>query len=89
MATAGGVYYLSAAEAGKDAIDDGEIKGSRLGVIAGDIVREAEIRVDGAPLKAEGLTLQSRDRTRGWIVIDPDDAERPTTLYDIELVGPW
>jgi hypothetical protein len=85
----GRVFFLSAAEAGKDAIEDGEVKGSRLGVIAGGRVREAPLQVDGAPLKAEGLAFHPDDPTRAWVVIDPDDPDRPTTLYDIELVGPW
>jgi hypothetical protein len=84
------VFYLATAEAGDDAVGDGEIVGSQLGVIRSDTVRAAPVRgVDGAPIKAEGLALDPARPGRGWIALDPDDPDQPATLLEIELVGPW
>jgi len=84
------VLYLAAAEAGADAIGDGEIAGSQLGVIRSDTVRAAPVRgPDGAPIKAEGLALDPARPGHGWIALDPDDPDQPTTLLEIELLGPW
>ena len=52
------VFYLAAAERADNAVDDGEIVGSQLGVIAGDRVRAAPVVLDGKPIKAEGLAFE-------------------------------
>lgn len=80
------VFYLAAAEASPDAIDDGTVHGSQLGVIDGRGVRAAPLLVDGKVVKAEGIAFQG---DRAWVVVDPDDPDRPSTLLEIELVGPW
>jgi len=80
------VFYLAAAEASPNAIDDGAVPGSQLGVIDARGVRAAPFLVDGKPVKAEGIAF---DGDRAWVVVDPDDTERPSTLFEIELVGPW
>jgi hypothetical protein len=85
----GHVFYLAAAEASANAIDDGAVLASQLGVIQGDRVRACELVIDGAPAKAEGIALDPRDDRRAWIAIDPDDVDEPARLYEIELVGPW
>jgi hypothetical protein len=82
------VFYVAAAEASADAIADGVVLGSQLGVIEGEAVRSAPLcDPDGAPLKVEGLALI--DDHHGWITIDPDDVDVPAPLYGIELHGPW
>jgi hypothetical protein len=81
--------YLAAAEDSPDAIEDGCILGSQLGVIDDRSVRATRLEHDGAPLKAEGLALDPRDQRRAYVVTDPDDVERPARLYELELVGPW
>jgi hypothetical protein len=86
---AGRVLYLACAEASPDAIDDGAILGSQLGVIDAAGVRAAPLCHGDRPLKAEGLALDPRDPRHAWIAIDPDDPDRPAELYEIELLGPW
>jgi uncharacterized protein DUF6929 len=83
------VFYLAAAEATDNAIDDGAVLASQLGVIAGGSVRACELVIDGAPAKAEGIAFDPRDQRRAWIAIDPDNVDAPARLYEIELVGAW
>lgn len=81
------VFFLAAAEASEDAIADGDVLAAMLGVIDGDVVRAAALALDGLPLKAEGLALTAPDRA--LIVVDPDDPDAPTRLYEVALDGPW
>lgn len=84
------VYYLAAAEASPNANDDGRILGSQLGIITSQGVRCAALcGTDGAPLKAEGLALDPARVDHAWVAIDPDDPDQPSTLLELELVGPW
>jgi hypothetical protein len=83
------VFYLAAAEASPNAIDDGPVLASQLGVIDGDRVRACTLAIDGAPVKAEGLAFDANDPRHAWIAIDTDDVDQPARLYEIELVGPW
>jgi hypothetical protein len=90
VAFADRVLYLATAEATSNAIDDGAVLGSQLGVITGENVRAASlVGLDGNPVKAEGLALDPDRPGRGWVALDPDDPEKPATLLEIELVGPW
>ena len=90
VAHAGQVLYLATAEAASNAIDDGAVLGSQLGVITRDSVRATPLTDHaGKPVKAEGLALDPEHPGRGWISLDPDDPEKPATLLEIELVGPW
>jgi hypothetical protein len=82
-------YYLAAAEASPNAIDDGLVSGSQLGVIDGNVVRAAPLEHEGTPLKAEGIAFDPANPKHAWISIDPDDVDRPARLYEVELVGPW
>lgn len=85
-----GVLYLATAEASDNAIDDGGVLGSQLGVISRDAVRAAPLAGEGGtPVKAEGLALDPTRPGHGWVALDPDDPDEPATLLDIELVGPW
>lgn len=85
-----GVLYLASAEATDNAIDDGHVLGSQLGIITRDGVRAAPLTGPaGEPVKAEGLALDPARPGHGWVALDPDDPEKPATLLDIELVGPW
>ena len=83
------VFYLAAAEASPNAIDDGAVLAAQLGVIEGDRVRAAPLMIDGVPVKAEGLAFDPKDPRHAWIAIDPDDVDAPARLYELELVGPW
>lgn len=83
------VFYIAAAEDSPDAVEDGRVLGSQLGVIRGDKVRAAPLTADGAPLKAEGLAFEPGDPRRALVAIDPDDVATPARLYEVELVGEW
>lgn len=79
------VFYLAAAEDSANAVDDGGVLASQLGVIDGDRVRATPLALG----KAEGLAFDPNDPTHAWIAIDPDDVDRPAQLFEISLVGPW
>ena len=77
-------YYVAAAEASPDAIADGQVLGTSLGVLDDDpryALIEAE---DGSPLcdKVEGLLAGATDNE--WLAItDPDDPSRPAELLTL------
>jgi hypothetical protein len=83
------VFYLAAAEDSPNAVDDGRVLASHLGVIQDGVVRAAPLLVDGMPVKAEGLAFQPDNPGRAWVAIDPDDVDQPASLFELELVGPW
>jgi hypothetical protein len=83
------VFFLAAAEASANAIDDGRVLASQIGVIESDRVRTAPLEIDGKPVKAEGIAFDAKVPGRAWITIDPDNVDEPAKLYEIELVGPW
>jgi hypothetical protein len=91
------VYYLAVAEASANAIDDGRVHGTQLGVIDGvlaaalddAIVRAAPLALAGAPIKAEGLAFAPGSTRTAWIAIDPDDVDAPAQVCEIELIGAW
>jgi len=83
------VFYLAAAEASRDAIEDGRVLGCRLGVIDDAGVRATELARDGVAIKAEGIAFDPVDPHRAWIVLDPDDVDRPAELCELSLTGPW
>ena len=87
----GRVFFLAAAEASPNAIDDGVVVASQLGVIepVRGTVRACELAIDGAPVKAEGIAFDPKRANHAWLAIDPDDVDAPARLYEIELVGPW
>lgn len=92
-APGGGVAFLAAAEDSPDAVDDGRVAGSALGVIRpGPLAVWSPLAIDGAPavgIKAEGLALDPVDARRAWAVLDPDDPDRPAELLELALHGPW
>ncbi|MBA3455889.1 MAG: hypothetical protein H0T42_22520 [Deltaproteobacteria bacterium] len=84
------VFYLATAERTPNAIDDGVIVGSQLGVITAGSVRAATLASpEGTPVKAEGIALDPKRPTHAWVALDCDDPDQPALLYDVELVGPW
>lgn len=87
-------FYIAAAEDSPNAIDDGLVLGAQLGVIEKGPdgvrrVRATSLVIDGRPLKAEGIAFDPENPKKAWLAIDPDDTEKPSTLVEIELVGPW
>lgn len=77
------IVFIAAAEASANAIDDGVILASVLGVIERGAIRTTPLDLGGK--KPEGLAL--RDAHHAWITVDPDDPHSPTTLYEVELAG--
>lgn len=84
----GGVWFLAAAEASPNVVDDGEVVGVAIGRLDGDVARWTPL-VDptGLPLadKAEGLVFLADGTAR--VVVDPDDPERPSELLSVEIRG--
>jgi hypothetical protein len=90
----GRLHYLACAERSPDALRDGEVLGSVLGVFD-DLDGDGPLRCaelcdrGGRPLavKAEGLAFGPRGEVH--VVLDADDPARPSELCRIELTGPW
>jgi hypothetical protein len=87
----GRVLYTAAAEASKDATEDGEVSGSVIGVLpARGAPRHALLRsARGKPLreKVEGIAAVPGVRDRVYVVMDPDDPTRPSELCEVRLSG--
>jgi hypothetical protein len=89
------VMYAAAAEASENAVDDGAVAGSALGVLPHDRRQPARwtaIRDEKGKVfrgKVEGLVLHPSDAMRALVVIDVDDYERPSELCEVALEGPW
>lgn len=87
----GGLVFLAAAEDSPDAVRDGPVTGSVLGVLDAGGARWAPLcAADGRPLaiKAEGVALDPGGRV-ARVVIDPDDPDQPAELLTVALSGPW
>lgn len=85
------MVYLAVAEDAPDAVADGPVVGSAVGVVDAAGARWAPLlEADGKPSrrKLEGLVLDP-DGQAAWAVTDPDDASLPSELCRIELQGPW
>ena len=77
-------HYVAAAEASPDAIADGQVLGTSLGVLDDDPRYTLIQAEDGAALrdKVEGLLPGATDDE--WLAItDPDDASRPAELLTL------
>jgi hypothetical protein len=93
MAVDGGFLYSAAAEASPDAVRDGPVAGSSLGVLVpGHDPRWASLRdARGAlfPGKVEGLAWADTNRSRLRVVVDHDDPDLPSELCTVVLEGRW
>jgi hypothetical protein len=85
--------FLAAAEASPDAIADGPVSGSAVGLLepsaSGITARWTRlIGGDGqpSPYKVEGVAID-RDVRGGWLLTDSDDPRVPAELLEIELRG--
>jgi hypothetical protein len=89
LAPDGRLFYLAAAEDSPNAVDDGPVVGTALGVLENGRARFALLEAgDGAPFteKAEGLAFFGGE---AYVVLDPDSPARPSELCTVELRGPW
>lgn len=86
----GKVFVVTSAEDSPDAIRDGEVLGTRIGVLDGADVRFAPLLDADGPSRAkvEGIA-PTDDPRRLHAVIDQDDPSAPALLCDIELDGVW
>jgi hypothetical protein len=87
----GRVLFVASAESSPNAIDDGHVVGTALGVIERDgSARMCPLQDEHGRVvtdKAEGVAL-FRDRDdRVYLVFDPDDHTRPALLTEVELRG--
>ena len=84
----GRVLFAGAAEDSPDAIRDGPVTGSALGVLDMDGGRWTILRDrDGGRFMGKVEGLLPRDESSAWIVVDRDDPESPSELCEVELRG--
>src|SRR5262245_1398589 len=86
------IMFVASAEASPNAIDDGEVSGSLLGVFDDSTGRWAPLcdeRGEVSRVKAEGVAIHRERANRVWVVIDPDDPNQPAELCEVALEGPW
>lgn len=83
----GRTWFSASAEDSPDAVRDGEVSGSAIGVLDGDRAGYAIVEdADGVCRdKLEGLALVAPDRCLA--VVDADDPDRPAELLTIALAG--
>lgn len=82
------LYFLAAAEASPNAVDDGPVAGVVIGIANEDGVRFAPlVDADGAPfvLKAEGLVANPYREGEFFIVTDRDDPELASDLCTVSI----
>lgn len=86
-----GVIFSAAAEASPDAIQDGPVAGSALGLIKKDAVARWTVLLDpdGRAFtgKVEGVSVTAAGNC--YVVIDKDDPQIPSELCQVELLGSW
>lgn len=92
VAAGGALVFTATAEASPNAVDDGPVAGSALGIIDADggarwtVLQDADgARFDG---KVEGVARGRRPDTL-FVVVDRDDPHRPSELCEVELAGEW
>jgi hypothetical protein len=86
------LIFTATAEASPNAVDDGPVTGSAVGIIAADgqarvaVLEDADgNRFDG---KVEGVARGARPGTL-YLVVDRDDPQCPSELCEVELAGDW
>jgi len=84
------LVYTATAEASPNAVDDGPVAGSALGVIGADGEARFAVLEDAAgagfDAKVEGVARGPRPGTL-YVVVDRDDPHRPSDLCEVELSG--
>jgi hypothetical protein len=87
------LLYTGAAEASKDASEDGPVTGSVIGIIPakGDLRCAALTDESGQPTqdKVEGIVAAPGAVDRVLVVVDPDDPASASELCEVLLTGPW
>ena len=91
-ATGLGLVYTAAAESSPDALTDGAVAGSAVGILDGEGGCWIELRDGSGCLfreKIEGICPARESHGRIWLVVDADDPARPSLLCQAVLDGPW
>lgn len=87
------LLYTGAAEASKDAAEDGPVTGSVIGVIPakGDLRYARITDGSGRPTrdKVEGIVALPGATDRVLVVVDADDPGSASELCEVTLSGPW
>jgi hypothetical protein len=84
------ILFSAAAEDSPDAVRDGPVAGSALGVLGPDGGRWAPVtREDGAAFDGKVEGVLPRGPASAWVVIDRDDPLSPSELGEVVLEGPW
>lgn len=87
-----GMLYVAAGEDSPDAVTDGKVSGSVIGVINESTrchwtaLRQSDGRLFDA--KIEGI-CSGDPEGRVYVVVDADDPTRPSELCVVSLSGPW
>lgn len=89
----GALLYSASAEDTLDAVDDGPVQGSAIGILeTGGPCRWAALTLpDGNSYtaKVEGLLALGDTGDRLAVIVDADDPDVPSLLCTVELRGPW
>ena len=89
----GSVLFLACAEASPNAVDDGEVRGTMLGIIGADgTVRIVPLLDESGEVsrdKAEGIVRDVRHAHRVVLTVDRDDPDLPSDLLHVSLEGDW
>ena len=90
MARSDGILFSAAAEASPDAVQDGVVSGSVLGIIPAHgeprCMRVLDERGEAFTGKIEGVTAGARAGTV-HVVVDEDDPSRPSELCEVGIEG--
>lgn len=87
------LFFSAAAEDSPDAVTDGRVAGSVLGVISNrnqvewTIIADAEGNRFGG--KVEGITFFENDPDRLFVVVDQDSPNEASNLCEVRLSGSW
>jgi len=86
------LLYTAAAESSPDALTDGVVTGSAIGMLDGAGGRWIELRDAHGGLvreKIEGICPALGNNGRIWLVVDADDPASPSLLAEAVLEGQW
>lgn len=85
----GGVrYYIAAAEASVDAVEDGPVSGVSFGVLAESPRYTLILAEDGERLRQKVEGLAPAERADEWLaVVDVDEPSRPAELLRLRVAG--
>ncbi|MBW2453316.1 MAG: hypothetical protein JRI68_02345 [Deltaproteobacteria bacterium] len=85
--------FLATAEDSPDAVRDGEVTGTVVGLLAPpEPPRWCPLcNAEGAALavKGEGIAISRSDPDHVFVVLDADSPATPAELLEVELGGPW